>query len=82
MPRTEAASPRFANHLVLALFVAAGGAVYQYGQRQHEVSTLCAGLGPPRASLNFEQQAAHDAARAVCKTWAPRPKRAAVVQPS
>jgi hypothetical protein len=82
LPWPLAPPHKSAKHLVLILFVAAGIAVYQYGQRQHEVGTLCAALGPPRASLNFEQQAAHDAARAVCKTWAPRPKRTTAMQPS
>lgn len=49
--------------------------VYQYGQRQHEVGTLCAGLSPPFPFLDLEQRAAHEAARAVCNGRTPRPKR-------
>ena len=77
MPHSESAPSQPYSHLMLILLFAIGGAVYQYGQRQHEVGTLCAGLSPPFPFLNSEQRAAHEAARAVCKGWAPRPKRVA-----
>ncbi|MCP2080840.1 UNVERIFIED_ORG: hypothetical protein J2W74_002026 [Methylorubrum zatmanii] len=77
MRSAEPETSRSSGHLVLMLMVAMGGAVYQYGQRQHEVSTLCAGLTRPLPVLDSEQRAAHEAARAVCKSWVPRPKRKA-----
>ena len=77
MPHAQPGSSQPPRHLVVILLAALGGVTYQYGQRQHEVSTLCAGLTPPLTYQTTDQRAAHEAARGICKGWAPRPKRAA-----